>query len=229
MKIKNLSIFIFAYNEAGNLPKVVESTVDFINSHVENGELIVVNDGSTDNSLAVLQDLSEHYSFRLINHEANMGIGLALTSGYSFATKEWVVGIPGDGQFNINELLEIKEWNENTFYSFYRKQKDYDWYRSFLTSFNKLLISLTLNNKLKDVNWIKVYSKKQLELANPTMKSSLIESEISSKLIKRGYFYDEIPSEYCLRMAGTPKGGNIHTVTKALLEMLKLINVVRKF
>ena len=75
----------------------------------------------------------------------------------------------------------------------------------------------------------KVYSKKQLVEANPELNSSLIESEISSKLIKRGYKFEEIPSAYLPRNFGVPKGGSLRTVSKALVEMFHLIQLVRKY
>lgn len=229
MKIKSLSIFIFLYNEVDNLKKLIESVACFLKENVEDGELIIINDGSTDGSLELLLELQKSYIFQLINHDINLGIGSALKNGYNQSTKEFIVGIPGDGQFDIAELLLIKKWDNQTFYSFYREEKNYNWYRSLLTAFNKFLIRNFLKNKLKDVNWIKVYSKKQLLSTNPQLKSSLIESEISSKLIKKGYTFEELPSNYYPRTSGKPKGGNIFTVSKALLEMLKLIRIVRKF
>ena len=229
MKIKSLSIFVFLYNEKGNIAQLLESLNFFVTNHVEDGELIVINDGSNDGSKDVLANLQNNYQFTLINHETNLGIGHALKNGYQSSTKDFVVGVPGDGQFNVMEILEIKEWNFDRFYSFYREQKGYNWYRNSLTQFNLLLNRLFLKNSLKDVNWIKVYSKKQLVEANPELNSSLIESEISSKLIKRGYIFEEISSTYLPRNSGVPKGGNIKTVSKAFIEMFHLVRIVRKF
>ncbi len=229
MKIKSLSIFIFSFNEAEAIQMVVEKSNHFLKNNVDDGELIVINDGSTDGSKEELIRLQNDYNFTLINHETNLGIGNALKNGYQTASKEFVVGIPGDGQFNVSELLEIKNWNTNTFYSFYRMEKRYNWYRSFLTKGNLFLNQLLLKNRLKDVNWIKVYSKKQLQEANPELNSSLIESEISSKLIKKGYVFEEIPSTYLPRNFGVSKGGNIKTVSKAFIEMFHLVQIVKKF
>lgn len=229
MKIKSLSIFVFLYNEGDVIQRVVEQTHHFLKMHVEDGELIVINDGSSDLSKEILTSLQSKLDYVLVNHETNLGIGHALKKGYQTATKDFVVGVPGDGQFDIMELLDIKTWNENKFYSFYREKKGYNWYRSFLTKFNLFLNRIFLNNSLKDVNWIKVYSKIQLIEAEPALNSSLIESEVSSKLIKRGYEFEEIPSVYLNRDFGVPKGGNIKTVTKALVEMVHLIKIVRKF
>lgn len=229
VKISQLSIFIFSFNETKSIKRVVESASDFLHENVIDSELIIINDGSTDDTHIVLEELLKTIAFRLINHEVNLGIGQALRSGYQASTKKFVVAIPGDGQFDVNELLLIQNWNIDNFYSFYRNEKKYSYQRSFLTWFNKILIKKVLNNSLKDVNWIKVYSKKQLELASPVLKSSLIESEISSKLIKAGYQYVEIPSNYLPRVSGKSKGGSFYTISKALKEMLKLIFVVKKF
>src|SRR5690554_3065692 len=105
-------------------------------NHVEDGELIVINDGSTDGSEEELIRLKKQFKFILINHKTNLGIGHALKNGYQTSTKNFVVGVPGDGQFNVMELLEIENWDTNTFYSFFREDKGYNWYRSFLTNIN---------------------------------------------------------------------------------------------
>src|SRR5262249_7375561 len=66
---------------------------------------IVVNDGSTDRSAAVLEELRRHVPLlRVVTHERNRGYGGALLSGVAASTKQWVVYTDGDGQFDPAEL-----------------------------------------------------------------------------------------------------------------------------
>ena len=72
---------------------------------MSDAEVIVVNDGSTDGSARVLDDLAaEEPLLRVVTHEQNRGYGGALLSGFAAATKQWVFYTDGDGQFDPAEL-----------------------------------------------------------------------------------------------------------------------------
>ena len=76
---------------------VVEQTVSFFNRNgITEKEIIIVDDGSTDNSQNIIHDLSDKNNIiKYIRHKINQGIGQALLSGYKNADKENVVMIPG--------------------------------------------------------------------------------------------------------------------------------------
>lgn len=188
-----------------------------------NYEIIVVDDGSTDKTSAICQNIATHnQNVKLICHKKNLGIGMALRCGYQNARFEYVCAVPGDGQFNISELTQVRPFDNSIYYSFYRLETNYSWYRSILTWFNRFFNQHMLAIYLRDVNWIKVYRKEQLELVDPQLKSSLIESEICAKLYKLKILPIEIPSQYHLRAYGDSKGGNWNTLSKAALETIKL-------
>jgi glycosyltransferase involved in cell wall biosynthesis len=226
----SLSLIIFCYNEESTIKKVILDSLEFLKTNsFKKYEIILVNDGSTDQTQTRICELKNvNDNLKIINHKENLGIGMALNTGYKHSIHQFIVAIPGDGQFDINDLKQINNWDENKFYCFFRKNRNYGFYRTFLSEFNILINSIFLKNNIKDVNWVKVYSKNQLLNVKPQLNSSLIESEITSKLIKKGYVYEEFPSSYLPRMGGVPKGGSFKTVIKAFLEMIKLIYLVRK-
>ncbi len=226
----NYSIIIFCFNEQGTLNGVFQDTLAFLNENLVQSEIIIVNDGSTDDTFLVCEQILKDYpGIKIINHERNLGIGMALRSGYKAAKNEFVCAIPGDGQFDIKELYQVKPFDQKVYYSFYRPQTNYSFYRSCLTWFNRLFNQHMLAIYLRDVNWIKVYRKEQLDLVSPVLRSSLIESEICAKLFKLNIHSIEIPSVYLERKSGISKGGSWNTLKKAIAETIRLWWVVFSF
>lgn len=222
----NISIIIFCHNETDNIDAVIQSTQQTAKLISNDYEIIVVDDGSTDGTG---DKIKKYDNIRCVLHPVNAGIGMAIRSGYEAATKEFVCAIPGDGQFDVNELTQVPVFSIHTFYSFYRPKTGYNIYRRFLTISNRVYNQWLLGIKLKDVNWIKVYRKDQLNFVEFKLKSSIVESEICAKLIKAGCKPVELPSVYHPRQSGESKGGKWKTLSKTLYEMKDLYLAVNKF
>jgi len=222
----NISLVIFCYNERESIERVIQACVETMTQMSDDYEIILVDDGSTDGSQALLE---HHESIRYIRHGQNKGIGAALLTGYLHASKEYVCAVPGDGQFDITELLAIEAFNFDRFYSFYRPSTDYSPYRQALTLVNKWFNNYILGMNLRDVNWVKVYRKDQLDFVQPELRSSIVESEICCKLIKSGVSPIELPSVYHRRESGEAKGGKWHTLQKAIREIVSLYLVTSRF
>lgn len=103
----SLSVFFPAYNDAPSLPGLVAKTFEVLERHVADYEVIVVNDGSQDDTEQVLERLRERFGprLRVITHPENRGYGGALRSGFAAARKEFVFYTDGDGQYDPGELL----------------------------------------------------------------------------------------------------------------------------
>lgn len=225
-----LSIIIFCYNEGGTITAVVENALHVCDALTSSYEVIVVDDGSTDNTAQSLKAAFQtNEKVKLLTHPVNQGIGMALRTGYKAAACEFVCAVPGDGQFELKELLQLTPFDNTVFYSFYRTKTDYNFYRAFLSWLNRLFNQHILGIFLRDVNWIKVYRREQLLLVKPELKSSLIESEICAKLYRCGIRPIEIPSSYNKRVYGVAKGGSWATLKKAVSEMVALCMSIWRF
>ena len=75
-----------------------------------NWEIIVVNDGSRDNTKAVVEGLSKNDKrVRVINHEKNLGYGSSLRTGFYNSKYSWISFIDSDGQFDFSEISRFIE------------------------------------------------------------------------------------------------------------------------
>jgi glycosyltransferase involved in cell wall biosynthesis len=226
----SLSLIIFCYNEAGNIGRVIDLCEKLLPEISSDYELIVVNDGSSDATAdEVKSKLASFPALKLISHEVNKGIGNALQTGYAAATKEFVCAIPGDNQFELDLLREVKPFDDSTYYAFYRINTGYNNYRKLLSWGNRLFNQHILGIFLRDVNWVKVYRLSQLRSIQPRLTSSLVESEICAKLYRKGVRPIEMPTTYLQREFGTPKGGGWKTLRLAIRDMSKLVWEVYRF
>ncbi|MCF8463395.1 MAG: glycosyltransferase family 2 protein [Flavobacteriales bacterium] len=225
------TIFIFCYNEEHTVGKVIDLAVDVCTQLSQNQcEILVVNDGSTDRSQEVIDvKCGQYNNVKAIHHSTNKGIGAALISGYSNAKGERVCGIPADGQFNPEEIIPYGNLEAGEVISFVRKDKRYTNYRVLLSSFNNLTNKFLLGLSLQDVNWVKIYHAKDLKAIHPTLKSSLVESEMCAMLKVHGVSFREVPSFYYQREVGETKGGSLKTVSKAAFELVALLWRVNRF
>lgn len=226
------SIIILCYNEEISIKRVVEKALDILKIISKNeGQLVVVNDGSTDNSHLIIEQLQKaHNNITYINHLMNKGIGKSLHSGYSNAVEENVIMIPGDDQFNIKELIPYKNFISNSFLSFYRVDNHiYSKSRKLLSACNQILNRAIIGIKLKDVNWVKAYKNESLKNLDLQVTSSLIESEICSKLFFTGHKVIEIESTYYDNSSSESLGASFKIIKQALKDIPKLIWVCLNF
>lgn len=102
--IKNPKVLVIipAYNESENIKNVI----DHLKNQKQQYDYLIVNDGSTDNTLNIC--MQEHFSY--LNLPINLGIGGAVQAGYVYARKndyDIAVQIDGDGQHDISYLEDM--------------------------------------------------------------------------------------------------------------------------
>jgi len=89
---------------------MVESIMETLAGMGITGEVIVVDDGSTDGTAEVAEEIAAgNPSVKLVRHPVNMGIGRAVRSGIENATMPWIFYTDCDGQFDLGELELL--WN----------------------------------------------------------------------------------------------------------------------
>ncbi|MBT3385102.1 MAG: glycosyltransferase family 2 protein [Prolixibacteraceae bacterium] len=102
-----LSIIIPSYNEEENLKIVLPPLIDYCGK--KEWQIIVVNDGSSDNSKAVLQDLQGPEHFKIVQHKLNRGYGGAIKSGIMACGTEYCITVDADGQHQVEDVGKLFE------------------------------------------------------------------------------------------------------------------------
>lgn len=229
--IQSWSVCVLCYNEEGAISTVLEKLNNFLVKELgANFEIIIINDGSTDKSLEEIELFKKNHQsseVKIVSHDTNLGIGMAIRSGYKAASKENVMAMCGDGQFELQDFRKVLNFEDNSFVSFYRRKKEtYTIFRYFLSNTNRFINKYIFGVDLIDVNWVKAYKNKDLKSVDYEIRSSLVETEIASKLLRRGLTVNQIETVYLPRIAGEPKGASFKIVSLAVLELFKLIFVL---
>src|SRR3989344_954846 len=103
-----LSIVLPCFNEEANIEAVVREVAAWFAALHLAGDIIVVDDGSKDNSPAILERLKKEIpNLQVVRHEKNGGYGVAVRSGCDAATTEWIAFMDSDGQFHIKDVEHL--------------------------------------------------------------------------------------------------------------------------
>src|SRR5690606_10610087 len=100
-----ISVVFPAFDEAGSIGPVLERAAAFLAGRFTDYEILVVDDGSSDATAAVVDAFARgETKVRLLRHARREGYGAALRTGFLAARMELVFFSDGDGQFDIREL-----------------------------------------------------------------------------------------------------------------------------
>ena len=117
--LTSLSLFFPCYNEEENIGTMIEQAVKVGEDYGVDYEVIVVDDGSRDNSSQVVNGWSrKNPRVKLVRHEMNQGYGAALRTGLRSVTKDLVFLTDGDNQFHLSDIDKLFSKIDNFFLSF---------------------------------------------------------------------------------------------------------------
>ena len=100
-----LTVIVPAYNEAKNLVVILPVLNEYCKNN--NFEIIIVNDGSADNTREALKPFSESDHFTIVHHKLNKGYGAAIKSGISACKTEYCITIDADGQHSLDDIQKL--------------------------------------------------------------------------------------------------------------------------
>ena len=223
-----LSVFFPCYNEQENLPMLIEEAVNFLPEVSNDFEIIVVDDGSVDNTLQIAKNFSAtNPAIKVVSHEVNLGYGEALKSGFKNATKDFVFYTDGDKQFSILDLKKIiplmTQPRSPGIVSCYRMNRQDSLLRRANGKLWSNLMRILFGLKIKDVDCaFKLYRREIFDKISLKSSGALIDTEVLARASKKGYKIIQYPVLHYPRIYGQSSGGDLKVVFKAFTELLKL-------
>ncbi len=194
-----LTVLVPVFNEA----RYIETVLQRVRTVVPEAELIVVDDGSTDGTRALLQRLEPELGFRLILHERNQGKGAALRTALAAAQGDVVLIQDADLEYDPDDyerlLAPIRKGRADVVYGsrfLGAHRASYFWHR-FGNWLITILVNLLFNASLTDVETgYKVFRASLIPALRLRANSFDIEVELTCKLLRTGQTLFEVPISY---------------------------------
>lgn len=221
-KINSLSIFFPAYNDARILPSLVEKAYAAGKNLAHTCEIIIVDDGSSDNTQEIVEKLKRKYAMlRCIKHEKNFGYGAALRTGFEASNYAWIFYTDGDGQYDPSEIkLLIEALTENTdVVNGWKRTRSDPPIRRALGAFYNSVLHAIYNIPIRDVDCdFRLIRKSFLDKITLTSTSGVICLELIMKLKKAGAGFREVGVSHYKRQYGSSQFFNARNLLKMLYD-----------
>jgi glycosyltransferase involved in cell wall biosynthesis len=219
---QSISIIFPAYNEEDNIRKAVEHGRRAMSKFFRDIEIIVVNDGSSDATANIIDQMAEEASDVVaIHHEVNRGYGAALRSGIYEASKELIFFTDSDLQFDLEEILHLQEWiHDYDIVAGYRARRADPAHRRFNAWGWNMLVRLVLGLKVKDIDCaFKLFRRDVFTNIRLETVGAMINTEILTLAQRNDMRIKEVPVSHYPRLAGEQTGANVKVIFKALREL----------
>jgi glycosyltransferase involved in cell wall biosynthesis len=191
-------------------------------------EIIVTNDGSRDNTAAVLEDLQQRapeLHLKVVTHERNCGYGAALASGFDAARKDLIFLTDGDKQFDVTEMcgfLPAMDAHTDLVIGWRRKRAD-----PLMRKLNalgwKTLVNLLFGYTARDVDCaFKLFRRGVWESMTVHARGATFSAEFLIKARRLGFRVTELPVGHYPRTAGSPTGARPDVIVRAFVELFRL-------
>jgi glycosyltransferase involved in cell wall biosynthesis len=222
----SLTFFFPAYNDGGTIASLVIRAVQVADRLTPDFEVIVVNDGSSDDTAAIADELARTYPrVRVIHHPRNRGYGGALRTGFAAAAKELIAYTDGDAQYDPSELEVL--WKRLTpeadMVTGYKISRSDPWHRILIGRIYHHTVKLLFRLRVRDVDCdFRLMRREIFDRVRLERDTGVICLEMMRKIQDAGFRVLEVPVHHYHRTHGRSQFFNVRRVFWTGVDVLKL-------
>jgi glycosyltransferase involved in cell wall biosynthesis len=224
--VASVSAFFPCYNDAPTIAGMIQDARSALRRSVDDFEIIVVDDGSQDDSAAVLVEAAARVpELRVVTHEANQGYGAALISGFGAATKDWIFYTDGDGQYDASHLDDlIHAVAEDTdVVQGWKNGRGDAWYRRAIGRAYHHTVRLLFDLRIRDTDCDYRLFKRELVVDPPLVSTSgVICVEMMRRFRTARVHIVEVPVSHSYRPAGRSQFFRLPAIARSARQLLGL-------
>jgi glycosyltransferase involved in cell wall biosynthesis len=221
-----ISVFFPAFNDAGTIASMVLVALKTCEKLTADYEVIVVENGSTDYTVEVLEDLASTYSkLRIFTHREVLGYGGALRKGFKEATKELVFYTDGDAQYDPHELalLYAALRPDVDIVQGYKIARQDPLFRIIIGRTYHWLVKIAFGLPIRDTDCdFRLIRKSALARFDLKSKTGTIPLELVKKLTDSGAVFAEVPVHHYHRVYGRSQFFNLPRLWATGINLIRL-------
>ena len=228
MPLQELSLFFPCHNEAENLEALVADALAALPALATTYEVILVDDGSRDDTAGVAERLVQQHSgvVRLVRHDVNRGYGGALRSGFAAARYNYLAYTDGDRQFRVADLARLVEGAEATQAPVvigYRLKRADPPLRLIYATVYRIANHFWFGLRVRDVDCAaKLFRREALRGISVHSDGAFFSAELLIRLRLAGVNIREVGVPHYPRTAGSPTGARLSVIARAVRDFWSL-------
>jgi glycosyltransferase involved in cell wall biosynthesis len=226
MRLPSLTIFFPCYNDGGTIATMIVRGMQVGPTVADDFEILVVNDGSEDDSALVLEEMARLYPghVRLIHEARPSGYGGVLRIGFASARKDWIFYTDGDAQYDPRELtVLVKALSEDTdLVNGYKIKRRDPLVRIWIGFAYQYFVKLAFGLVIRDVDCdFRLLRRAVFDVVTLESRSGTITFEMVRKIQDAGFKFAEAPVHHYYRQYGTSQFFNIPRVLRTLVDLVR--------
>jgi len=224
--LPGLSVFFPAYNDSGTIASLVITALRAASKLTPDYEIIVVNDGSTDSTAQILEELARVYPrVRIVTHHTNRGYGGALRSGFAAASKDIIFYTDGDAQYDPAEMEML--WPRMApgvdLVNGFKISRSDPWHRIVIGRIYHHTVKMMFGLRVRDVDCdFRMMRRSIFDRVRLEKNSGVICLEMMKKIQDAGFTIVEVPVHHYHRAHGQSQFFNFGRVFRTGVDVLKL-------
>lgn len=222
----SISVIIPALNEEKNIVSVVTNTLKALDDFNIDGEIIVVDDGSTDATKRLAGDINkDDPRVSIITHKVTRGIGASFWDGVDASKGEITMMLPGDNENDSWESLRYYDLLEHVdiIIPFIYNREVRSTFRNIFSLIYRFIINTTFLVNLNYTNGTVLYRKSLLKKLDSRSDGFFFQTDILIRLVKKHYLFAEVPYMVGIREYGVSNALSYPSLLQVISGYLRLV------
>lgn len=222
----DLSVIMPALNEEKNVISAITNTLKALDDYDIKGEIVIVNDGSTDRTGQLINTACIKDSrVRMLTHQSCQGIGASFWDGVDNANGNTVIMLPGDNENDPWEIFRYYKLLDHVdiVIPFIFNKEARSIFRNALSYAYRFIINTTFLVNFNYTNGTIFYRKSILKELDYRSSGFFFQTDILVRTVKKGYLFAEVPYRIGLRREGVSKAVSFPSLMRVTGGYLRLI------